>query len=66
MMNLRGACLARDLVEDVYLTHLVALLLERSGKDPVTIRAFAEKEKPDLAVGTQKNDSRERQLPATV
>lgn len=66
MMNLRGACYARDLVEDVYLTHLVALLLERSGKDPVTIRTFAGKERPDLAVGTQKNDSRERQLPATV
>lgn len=65
MMNLRGACYARDLVEDVYLTHLISWMLERSGKDPVTIRSFAEKEKPDLAVGVS-NGSRERQLPAIV
>ncbi len=64
MTNLRGACLMRDFVEDVFLTHLIAWMLERSGKDPVTIRAFAEKERPDLAVGVS-NGSRERQLPAT-
>lgn len=65
MTNLRGACLMRDFVEDVFLTHLIAWMLERADSGPVSIRTFAGKERPDLAAGTQKNDSRERQLPAT-
>ena len=65
MTNLRGACLMRDLVVDIARKYVAALLAAKSGGHPITVRAFAEKEKPDLAVGTQKNDSRERQLPAT-
>jgi hypothetical protein len=63
--NLRGACLMRDLVEDMFLMHLISWMLERSGRDPVTIRAFAEKEKPDLAVG-KRETNRELTLPETV
>ena len=65
MTNLRGACYARDLVEDVYLTHLISWMLERSGKDPVTIRAFAEMKRPDLAAG-KRETNRELALPETV
>ena len=65
MTNLRGACLMRDFVEDVFLTHLIAWMLERADSGPVSIRTFAGKERPDLAVGVS-NGSRERQLPAIV
>ncbi len=67
MTNLRGSCLAKDLVNNVGLMAWGTLVLEMgSGKSIVLAPAFAGMKRPDLAVGTQKNDSRERQLPATV
>lgn len=64
MTNLRGSCLAKDLVNNVGLMAWGTLVLEMgSGKSITLAPAFRDK-RPDLAVGTQKNDSRELALPA--
>ena len=67
MTNLRGSCLAKDLLVNIGLMHWGTIVLEMGSGKPITLApAFAEMKRPDLAVGTQKNDSRERQLPAIV
>lgn len=66
MTNLRGSCLARDLVNNVGLMAWGTLVLEMgSGKSITLAPAFAGMKRPDLAVGQRETD-RERQLPATV
>lgn len=66
MTNLHGSCLAKDLVNNVGLMAWGTLVLEMgSGKSIVLAPAFAEKERPDLAVGTSETN-RELALPATV
>ncbi len=65
-MNLHGACYARDLVVDVGLMYWGSLLLEKAHGNPVILApAFAEKEKPDLAVGASETN-RELPLPERV
>lgn len=65
MTNLHGSCLAKNLISNIGLMAWGTLVLEMgSGKSIVLAPAFAEMKRPDLAVGTQKNDSRELALPA--
>jgi len=66
MTNLRGSCLARDLVNNVGLMAWGTLVLEMgSGKSITLAPAFAEMKRPDREVGQGEAD-RERQLPAIV
>ena len=65
MTNLRGSCLARDLLINIGLMHWGTIVLEMgSGKSIVLAPAFADR-KPDREVGQGEAD-RERQLPAIV
>ena len=65
MTNLRGSCLARDLLVNIGLMHWGTIVLEMgSGKSIVLAPAFRDR-KPDLAVGTSETN-RELALPATV
>ena len=65
MTNLRGSCLAKDLVNNVGLMAWGTLVLEMgSGKSITLAPAFRDK-KPDLAVG-KRETNRELALPETV
>ena len=66
MTNLRGSCLAKDLVNNVGLMAWGTLVLEMgSGKSITLAPAFAGMKKPDLAAGQGEAD-RELALPETV
>ena len=66
MTNLRGSCLAKDLLVNIGLMHWGTIVLEMgSGKSITLAPAFAGMKKPDLAVGTSE-PNRELALPATV
>jgi len=66
MTNLRGSCLARDLVNNVGLMAWGTLVLEMgSGKSITLAPAFAEMKRPDREVG-QSETNRELALPETV
>ncbi len=66
MTNLRGACLARDLLINIGLMAWGTLVLEMgSGKSITLAPAFAEMKRPDREAG-QGEAERERQLPAIV
>ena len=65
MTNLRGSCLAKDLVNNIGLMAWGTLVLEMgSGKSIVLAPAFRDR-KPDLAAG-QGEAERELALPETV
>ena len=64
MTNLRGSCLAKDLVNNVGLMPWGTLVLEMgSGKSIVLAPAFAEMKRPDREAG-QIETNRELTLPA--
>jgi len=64
MTNLRGSCLARDLLVNIGLMHWGTIVLEMgSGKSITLAPAFAEMKRPDLAVG-QRETNRELALPS--
>ena len=66
MTNLRGACLARDLLINIGLMHWGTIVLEMgSGKSITLAPAFAEMKRPDRKVGQQETN-RELALPETV
>lgn len=66
MTNLRGSCLAKDLVNNVALMAWGTLVLEMgSGKSIVLAPAFAEMKRPDREAG-QGEAERELALPETV
>ena len=66
MTNLRGSCLAKDLLVNIGLMHWGTIVLEMgSGKSIVLAPAFAGMKRPDLAVG-QRETNRELALPETV
>ena len=65
MTNLRGSCLAKNLISNIGLMAWGTIVLEiGSGKSIVLAPAFADR-KPDLAAG-QRETNRELALPATV
>ena len=65
MTNLHGSCRMKDLLANIGLMAWGTLVLEMgSGKSITLAPAFAGMKKPDLAVGTAKNYSRELALPA--
>ena len=66
MTNLRGSCLAKDLVNNVGLMAWGTLVLEMgSGKSITLAPAFAEMKRPDREAG-QGEAERELALPETV
>ena len=66
MTNLRGSCLAKDLVNNVGLMAWGTLVLEMgSGKSITLAPAFAKMERPDREAGQGEAD-RELALPAIV
>lgn len=65
MTNLRGSCLARDLVNNVGLMAWGTLVLEMGSGKSITLAPAFRDRKPDLAVGQGEAD-RELALPETV
>ena len=65
MTNLRGSCLAKDLVNNVGLMAWGTLVLEMGSGKSITLAPAFRDRKPDLAVGTSETN-RELALPATV
>ena len=66
MTNLRGSCLAKNLISNIGLMAWGTLVLEMgSGKSIVLAPAFAEMKRPDREAG-QSETNRELALPATV
>ena len=66
MTNLRGSCLAKNLISNIGLMAWGTLVLEMgSGKSIVLAPAFAEMKRPDREAG-QSETNRELALPAIV
>ena len=65
MTNLRGSCLAKDLVNNVGLMAWGTLVLEMGSGKSITLAPAFRNRKPDREVGQGEAD-RELQLPATV
>lgn len=65
MTNLRGSCLARDLLINIGLMAWGTLVLEMGSGKSITLAPTFRDRKPDREVG-QRETNRERQLPETV